>query len=86
MNIDRTEKTIKELFTKTCWEYLRDNFHKFSETNKIKIALTLAQKDMPQEMKGTYSVTQMKQIETSGEKIVFNVGDQPVEVAPDVSS
>lgn len=52
MNTTKHEKTIKELFLNECWEYLRDNFHKFNETNKIKIALTLAQKDLPQEISG----------------------------------
>jgi hypothetical protein len=86
MDIDRTQKTIKELFLGTCWEYLRDNFHKFSETNRIKIALTLAQKDLPQEMKGSYLVTQMKQIESSGSPINFNVGETPIGDVPDAST
>ena len=36
----------EEVLTK-CWNYLNNNFHKFSETNKIKVALILAQKSMP---------------------------------------
>ena len=37
---------------KTCWEYLRDNFHKFNDTNKIKIAIALATKDLPTKLEG----------------------------------
>lgn len=74
MNIDRTEKTIKELFTHTCWEYLRDNFHKFSEVNKIKIALTLAQKDLPQEVKGNYNVTSMPIVKVDDKPLEANIG------------
>ena len=57
MDIPRSEKTIKELFIGNCWSYLHDNFHKFNETNKIKIALTLVQKDMPTQLDGKVSET-----------------------------
>lgn len=40
-----------------CHEYLIDNFHKFSEANKIKIALALASKLAPQEIEGKVGVT-----------------------------
>lgn len=65
MNTTKREKTIKELFVGECWEYLRDNFHKFSQPNKIKIALTLAQKDMPQQIEGdlNHRVTEMPSIQ-----------------------
>jgi hypothetical protein len=62
MNTTKHEKTIKELFLNECWEYLRDNFHKFSETNKIKIALTLSTKDIPQKVEGDVKVTEMPSI------------------------
>lgn len=52
MNTTTSEKTVKELFVGKCWDYLHDNFHKFSETNKIKIALELCKKDIPQEING----------------------------------
>jgi len=48
----KKEQTIKELFIGKCWEYLNDNFFKFKETNKIKIALELCKKDIPTELKG----------------------------------
>jgi hypothetical protein len=58
MNTTKQEKAIKELFVGKCWEYLNDNFHKFTEANKIKIALTLATKDIPMalEHSGTIDV------------------------------
>jgi len=69
------EKTIKELFVGSCWEYLRDNFHKFSDTNKIKIAMELCKKDMPQEINGSLThVVQMPSIEKGGMKLEFNIG------------
>jgi hypothetical protein len=52
MNTTNVEKRAKiELLQKT-WNYLNDNFHKFSETNKIKIALALNLRDMPTQLEG----------------------------------
>ena len=62
MNTDSTEKSIKSLFIGKCWTYLHDNFHKFSEGNKIKIALELAKKNIPQVIEGEIKYTQMKRI------------------------
>ena len=68
MNTTKHEKSIKELFIGECWEYLRNNFHKFNEANKIKVALTLAQKDIPQKVEGDIKVTEMPAIQKlSGE-------------------
>jgi hypothetical protein len=63
MNTTKHEKSIKELFVGECWEYLRENFRKFNETNKIKIALELCKKDIPQEFKGALQVTEMPSIQ-----------------------
>lgn len=57
------EKPIKELFVGKCWSYLNDNFHKFSEPNKIKIALELCKKDMPEQFIGDVKVTEMASIQ-----------------------
>ena len=59
---------MKELLLKKSWAYLHDNFHKFSEDNQIKIALTLAAKDIPQKVEGDIKVTEMPAIQKfSGE-------------------
>jgi hypothetical protein len=57
MNTDRSEKTIKEIFVGKCWQYLHDNFHKFNQTNQIKIALELCKKNIPQEVEGIGGTT-----------------------------
>jgi hypothetical protein len=51
------DKSIKSLVVANCWQYLYENFHKFSETNKIKIALELAKKDIPVEVAGEIAHT-----------------------------
>jgi hypothetical protein len=73
--MEAREKTIKELFIGTCWSYLSDNFHKFTEANRIKIALTLAQKDLPQEIKGQYQVTQMPTVKINDSPLNVVIGD-----------
>ena len=35
-----------------CWNYLLENFHKFNEHNKIKVALAVVSKDMPTKLEG----------------------------------
>ena len=52
MNTTLREKTLKELVLGKCWNYINDNFHKFTEPNKIKIALALLQKSMPTIVEG----------------------------------
>lgn len=83
----KRDRSIKEIFVGKCWQYLDDNFHKFNENNKIKIALELCKKDIPQEIQGsgietkiiiirdTKSVEQPKQIGEeilNGRKLSFN--------------
>jgi hypothetical protein len=71
MDISKSEKTIKELFVGQCWSYLSDNFHKFNETNKIKIALELCKKDQPTKLEGSLNVTMMGTVK---------IGDKPLEL------
>ena len=73
-NITQREKTIKQLFIGNCWKYLHDNFAKFSETNKIKIALELCKKDTPQEMNGSMFVNQLPPVTIDGEPLHLDIG------------
>jgi hypothetical protein len=76
MNTTKEEKSIKRLFVGKCWTYLHDNFHKFSDTNKLKVALELAKKSLPQEISGTLGhVVKMGQITVGGEPLDFNIGE-----------
>ena len=51
-NIPSQEAYRKVEVRNKCWEYLLDNFHKFTDTNKIKIAISLVTKDMPTKLEG----------------------------------
>ena len=74
MNTTKYEKTLKELMLGKCWEYLNDNFHKFTEANKIKVSLALLQKDMPNKMEGGFNVTQMPTVKIDDKPMEVNLG------------
>jgi hypothetical protein len=57
-SIPSSETYIKKEVLSKSWNYLNDNFHKFSDTNKIKISLELCKKDLPTQITGEV----MKQI------------------------
>ena len=72
-------KKKQERLYQLCHDYLIDNFHKFSEANKLKVALQLSSKMVPQEksvdMDGQLKVTMMSTIKTeTGEELEFNIG------------
>jgi len=71
------EQSIKKLFIGKCWSYLNGNFHKFNQTNQIKIALELVKKDIPQEVTGMEmkQIVIMQEIKKDNEPLRFNIGD-----------
>ena len=72
-----SDKSIKTLFIGKCWEYLDSNFHKFSQGNRIKIALELCKKDIPQVLEGEVKYTEMK-------RIVIEDRRQPLDLGEDI--
>jgi len=60
------EKNVRQAVIEMSWEYLRDNFHKFSPSNKVRVALELAKKDMPTEIQGELKVVEMPSIALNG--------------------
>jgi hypothetical protein len=76
MDITRREKTLRELVVETCWEYLRDNFHKFNDTNKLKVALAISAKSLPQEFQGlSQQIVVMNEIKKNDQPLRFSIGD-----------
>lgn len=76
-DISKREKTIKQLFVGICWEYLNNNFHKFTETNKIKIALELCKKDLPTQLEGGLNFNQMPTVKIGDQPLEPNIGYEP---------
>jgi hypothetical protein len=76
MNRGPKELSIKHDVLAKMWEYLRDNFHKFSDHNKIKVALALSVKDLPQEIQGNINhVVDMPVIKIGIKPLEYNIGN-----------
>ncbi len=56
---------VKTRVIRKMWSYIDQNFHKFTEQNKVKVALALAQKDMPTQLDGKVSETIINVIKAS---------------------
>ena len=80
-NTEMKDAEVKRLFIAKCWKYLDDNFHKFSEGNKIKIALELSKKDVPQVIEGVVRFTKMTMITVEHKPMELDLGEdipQPI--------
>lgn len=74
-DLSQKELSVKTLFVGKCWSYLNDNFHKFSEGNKIKIALELCKKDIPQVMEGEIKYTAMSVVRIEARPLGMDLGE-----------
>lgn len=77
--ISQIEKTLKDKVLDLCWEYLRDNFHKFNDANRIKISIALCTKTIPQKVEGMnpQQVVIMGEIKRpDGSPLRYNLGSR----------
>ena len=76
MNTTNEQKVDKKSLLSKGWTYLNDNFHKFTEDNKIRIALELVKKDMPTQIEGELNsnITHMDRVIKDGKPMEHNVG------------
>ena len=47
-----TPPSMRTALVNRSWQYLFENFHKFNEFNKIKVALEIIKRDMPTKLEG----------------------------------
>jgi hypothetical protein len=80
-NITSTESYRKAQVLGKCWEYLLDNFHKFSEDNKIKVSISLVTKDMPTVIEGDVKGPQQIVIIRSKEELGNRIESIPGQVS-----
>ena len=75
-DITLAEKSKRNLLIGKSWEYLCDNFHKFTEDNRIRIALEITKKNMPTVIEGELNskITQMPMIEKDGKPLEHKIG------------
>ncbi len=47
-----TPPSLRTALVNKSWQYLYENFHKFNEFNRIKVALEIIKRDMPTKLEG----------------------------------
>lgn len=81
--ITQRERTVKQLVLDTCWEYLQSNFSKFSDANKLKVAMALCQKTIPQEVTGmSQQIVVMNEIKKGNDPLRFEIGEPVIASTP----
>ena len=61
-----------------CHDYLIDNFHKFTDTNKIKVSLAITQKLVPQKVESDFTFNKTPDVYMDGSKMEFKIGTESV--------
>jgi len=81
-NVGASIKNKQERLYTICHDYLIDNFHKFTEANKIKIATVLCGKMAPQHIEGNYNVTKLEKVKINGKSQELHIGNRIGQFAP----
>jgi hypothetical protein len=78
MNTTKEEKEATLELVEKCRVYLNDNFHKFTEANKIKISLAIISKAMPTKLEGALNVTMMPTAVIGDKPLDLNIGEPEI--------
>lgn len=74
--ITAQQETIRQKVLAKLWNYVDENFHKFTEANKLKVVVALCSKSMPQIVEGNYSVTKMPTVKIDDKEQELNLGSR----------
>ena len=66
---------VRERVIEKIWAYLDDNFHKFTEVNRMKIILAIAPKNIPQTVDGNIIYTSMQTIQVEHKPLKLDLGE-----------
>ena len=77
-----SQETTRQKVLEKLWVYVDENFHKFTEANKIKVAVALCTRSMPQIIEGNYNVTKMPSVKIDGKEQELNIGTRITEYTP----
>jgi len=69
-----TTHSVRDEVIRRSWEYLRDNFHKFSPANQLKVSLELSKKSMPTQIEAEVKVVKMPDIKVGGRLAEYHLG------------
>jgi len=70
---------VRERVIEKIWAYLDDNFHKFTEVNRMKVILAIAPKNIPQTVDGNITYTSMQTIKIQEQPLKLDIGEAPME-------
>jgi hypothetical protein len=75
--VDHIKKSlgVRERVIEKIWAYLDDNFHKFTEANRMKIILAIAPKNIPQLVDGNITYTSMQTIRVEQKPLKLDIGE-----------
>jgi hypothetical protein len=75
--VDHVKKSlgVRERVIEKIWAYLDDNFHKFTEVNRMKIILAIAPKNIPQTVDGNIVYTSMSVIKIQEQPLRLDIGE-----------
>jgi Cys-tRNA synthase (O-phospho-L-seryl-tRNA:Cys-tRNA synthase) len=80
--ITAQQETIRQKVLTKLWDYVDENFHKFTEANKLKVVVALCSKSMPQIVEGSYSVTKMPTVKIDGKEQELDLGSRIADYTP----
>lgn len=69
------DRDVKNEVIQMCWMYLKSNFSKFSDGNKLKVSLAIVSKNMPQEVNQVVQVNQLPAVKINDSELEFDVGE-----------
>ena len=75
-SITATVARVREQALDKMWNYVYENFDKFSEANKIKVSVAFCTKSMPQVIEGNYNVTKLDKVKLDGKPQELHIGNR----------
>ena len=84
-NIPSTESSVRAQVLGMVWQWTYENFHKFTDANKIKVSISLMGKNIPQQIDQNITVTQMPDITIDGRPLELRLGQPQNRITGDVS-
>lgn len=74
--ITAQQETVRQRVLTKLWDYVDENFHKFTEQNKLKIVVSFCSRSMPQVIEGNYQVTKMPSVTIDDKEQELNLGSR----------
>ena len=78
-SITAQEQTVRQRVLEKMWTYVDENFHKFTDANKLKIVVALCPKSMPQVVEATNTnINKMETVKIESNPLEFTIGNNRI--------